>query len=239
MERAAASSEPLLDQQKAATPPWHRFIPATPLAALLCVASVLLGVGCAGWAVTQWLLTGAGSDSACGDRDSCLRIVDAMLANQPRQTFFTDPKVGLMQTFGPNSVGGGPCGSELCELVEPCPNYAQTPHCRFDTYDNALAAIYLSKRGDFDGARRILDAFIGLLYPAHSMPGITIDPKVAMGLEPTQPRGTHAPASHPLELDSHHQPEGRPAFQPLNRTARRRLHRRPDYSRHVRWRGCG
>ena len=68
-----------------------------------------------------------------------------------------------MQTFGPDSVSGGPCGDQMCKLVEPCPNYQQTPHCRYDVYDNALAAIYLSKRGKLDEARGLLDAFIGAL----------------------------------------------------------------------------
>ena len=36
--------------------------------------------------------------------------------------------VGLMQTFGPDSFDGGPCGDKMCKLVEPCPNHAQTPH---------------------------------------------------------------------------------------------------------------
>ena len=71
---------------------------------------------------------------------------------------------GLLQTYGPGSVGGGPCGKD-CELEEQCPNYAQVPHCRFDVYDNALAAIYLAKRGRAEQARTILDAFIALLYP--------------------------------------------------------------------------
>ena len=58
---------------------------------------------------------------------------------QPQWFFRTDP----------NYDEFGRCAwmREMCELVEPCPNYAQTPHCRFDVYDNALAAIYLSKRG--------------------------------------------------------------------------------------------
>ena len=66
-----------------------------------------------------------------------------------------------------------PCGDKLCQLVEPCPNYAQTPHCRYDVYDNALAAIYLSKRGRLPDARRVLDAFIALLYPTGNVtPGL-------------------------------------------------------------------
>ena len=79
-----------------------------------------------------------------------------------------------MQTFGPDSVSGGPCGDQMCKLVEPCPNYQQTPHCRYDVYDNALAAIYLSKRGKLDEARGLLDAFIKLLYPGWTVPGLEI-----------------------------------------------------------------
>ena len=60
-----------------------------------------------------------------------------------------------MQTYGPNSSGGGPCGANGCELVEPCPNFAVTPHCRFDVYDNALTAIYLTKRGKLSEARKV------------------------------------------------------------------------------------
>jgi len=57
-----------------------------------------------------------------------------------------------------NSLGGGPCGKD-CGL----PN--NPPDGRFDTYDNALAAIYLTKRGLLAEARKVLDAFIALLYP--------------------------------------------------------------------------
>ena len=115
-----------------------------------------------------------GAAEPCADRETCLRLVDDFLHSQPRQSYFKGD-AGLMQTFGPGSVGGGPCGDEMCKLVEPCPNYAQTPHCRYDVYDNALAAIYLSKRGKLDEARRILDAFIALLYPPRPLPGITVD----------------------------------------------------------------
>ena len=104
---------------------------------------------------------------------SCLQIVDSFLRRQPRQTFWDDG-VGLMQTFHPDSVSGGPCGDQMCKLVEPCPNYQQTPHCRYDVYDNALAAIYLSKRGKLDEARGLLDAFIKLLYPGWAVPGLEI-----------------------------------------------------------------
>jgi len=98
------------------------------------------------------------------NQDDCLRTIDRFLLKQPRQTFLKK-SAGLMQTFGPNSFGGGPCEDDKCKLVEPCPNYQQTPHCRYDVYDNALASIYLTKRGKLDEARLILDAFVQLLYP--------------------------------------------------------------------------
>lgn len=71
-----------------------------------------------------------------------------------------------MQIYGPNSIGGGDCPE--CELEEPCPNFGVTPHCRFDVYDNALAAIYYTKRGKMAEAERILDGFIHLMYPPFS-----------------------------------------------------------------------
>ncbi len=114
---------------------------------------------------------------ACGSTDDCLKLVDAFLANQPRQDFMHGG-VGLMQTFGPHSIGGGPC--PMCELVEPCPNFQQTPHCRYDVYDNALAAIYLTKRGLLNDARKVLDAFTRLLYPPHALPGLTLGKKDGM-----------------------------------------------------------
>ena len=84
-------------------------------------------------------VTAPGKDGVCSDRETCLSIVDAFLERQPRQSFMGGKGVGLMQTFGPDSFDGGPCGDKMCKLVGPCPNYEQTPHCRFDVYDNALA----------------------------------------------------------------------------------------------------
>lgn len=108
---------------------------------------------------------------SCGSKEDCLRIVDDYFAHATRQTY-TGGGAGLVQTYGPGSIGGGPCGDN-CDLVEPCPNYALMPHCRFDVYDNALAAIYLSKRGKVEEARGILDAFIALLYPTGNVtPGL-------------------------------------------------------------------
>lgn len=36
---------------------------------------------------------------------------------------------------------------------------------RCDVYDNAVAAIYLTKRGHMDAAKQILDTFLRLMYP--------------------------------------------------------------------------
>ena len=36
---------------------------------------------------------------------------------------------------------------------------------RCDVYDNAMAVIYLTKRGQTDAAQQILDVFLRLLYP--------------------------------------------------------------------------
>ncbi|EOD35560.1 hypothetical protein EMIHUDRAFT_449267 [Emiliania huxleyi CCMP1516] len=109
-------------------------------------------------------VTAPGKDGVCSDRETCLSIVDAFLERQPRQSFMGGKGVGLMQTFGPDSFDGGPCGDKMCKLVEPCPNYEQTPHCRFDVYDNALAAIYLTRRGRLEEARSVLKSFLYFLY---------------------------------------------------------------------------
>ena len=33
----------------------------------------------------------------------------------------------MVQTYGPGSIGGGPCGDEHCKLVEPNPTPTHTP----------------------------------------------------------------------------------------------------------------
>ena len=102
-----------------------------------------------------------GSDLlSCGTKEECLAIVDNYFLGAKRQTFHKSG-AGLVQTYGPHSLGGGPCGDNGCKLVEPCPNYAVTPHCRFDVYDNALAAIYLTKRGMTSEARKVNHASMG------------------------------------------------------------------------------
>lgn len=94
-------------------------------------------------------------------QDEYLRIVDDALARTPRNP------MGLLQTYGPFTLNGGPCGSS-CGLAEPCPtaNYggSRGSHCRHDVYDNALASIYLTKRGKHHESRQILDGIISLMY---------------------------------------------------------------------------
>lgn len=91
-----------------------------------------------------------------------LLIVDSFLANHPRS------QTGLLQTYGPGSLSGGSCGDE-CDLLEPCPLFSTIPHCRFDVYDNALAAIYFIQRGKMADAKKILDAFVYYLYPGNAI----------------------------------------------------------------------
>lgn len=105
-----------------------------------------------------------------------LRIIDAYLDGQPQNT------KGLIQVYGPNSFGGGDCAE--CQLEEPCPNFGVTPHCRFDVYDNALVAIYYTKRGKLAEAERILGGFLQLLYPPYSVDH-------AFGPEEGLPSGRH------------------------------------------------
>lgn len=97
-----------------------------------------------------------------------LQFLDEFLEKQPRQKFLKN--AGLLQTFG-SSLGGGSC--DLCELPEQCPEFGTSQRCRFDVYDNAVAAIYLTKRGKIAAAREILDAFIHQLYPAQKVPHVT------------------------------------------------------------------
>eukprot|EP00439_Symbiodinium_sp_Y106_P069393 s678_g11.t3 len=99
-----------------------------------------------------------------------LGLVDAFLERQPRQTFLKNG-AGLLQTFGP-SLGGGDCG-DLCALPAPCPEFGVSQRCRYDVYDNAVAALYLTKRGKLVAARRILDAFLHLLYPPKQIPHLS------------------------------------------------------------------
>lgn len=115
--------------------------------------------------------TATDSTATSEDVEKHLKTIDAFLDKQPRQTYLPGG-VGLLQTFGPNSISGGDCGKEFCELPEPCP-FGASGHCRFDVYDNAVAAIYYIKRGKLKEARRILDAFLHLLYPPKKVPHLS------------------------------------------------------------------
>ena len=133
VQQSASSASP---SSPPATPPPTPFVPPTPEA--------------------------GGAGQKCVDRNSCLLIVDRFLQGQPRQGYFEDSSIGLLQTFGPGSIGGGDC--DTCKLAEPCPFQEVNGRCKFDVYDNALAVIYLTRRGKLAEAKRILDAFIQLLY---------------------------------------------------------------------------
>eukprot|EP00930_Biecheleria_cincta_P095950 TRINITY_DN87838_c0_g1_i1.p1 TRINITY_DN87838_c0_g1~~TRINITY_DN87838_c0_g1_i1.p1 ORF type:complete len:721 (-),score=132.99 TRINITY_DN87838_c0_g1_i1:91-2253(-) len=118
---------------------------------------------------------GNGMDNKFADSLSAeeyLLLVDTFLEKQPRQTFLPDG-AGLLQTFGPGSKGGGFCGKR-CKLPEPCPDGKR---CRFDVYDNAVAAIYLIKRGKLREAFRILNAFLQLLYPPEKIKHLSFGPR--------------------------------------------------------------
>ncbi|CAE7500427.1 DEGP1 [Symbiodinium natans] len=106
--------------------------------------------------------------SPAGER--YLELVDTFLERQPRQSFLKNG-AGLLQTFGA-SLGGGDCG-DLCALPAPCPEFGVSKRCRYDVYDNAVAAIYLTKRGKLVAARGILDAFLHLLYPPQEIPHLS------------------------------------------------------------------
>jgi len=95
----------------------------------------------------------------CSDKETCLGTVDDFLDKLPRQ------QNGLLQTYGDNAKTGRGGECELCDLPPFCPGYDFLKHCRYDAYDNAMAAIYYTKRGKFVKAQLILDAFIELLYP--------------------------------------------------------------------------
>lgn len=91
-----------------------------------------------------------------------LTKVDEFLDSRPRQSFIPNDGA-LMQVFGPGSYGGGSCG-KLCKLQEPCPFNKVRGLCRFDVYDNALAAIYYTARQNFAQAKSILDGFLYYMY---------------------------------------------------------------------------
>mmetsp|Transcript_93510 Transcript_93510/g.204776 ORF Transcript_93510/g.204776 Transcript_93510/m.204776 type:complete len:1463 (-) Transcript_93510:25-4413(-) len=102
-------------------------------------------------------------DRPCKNEQACLEIIDDYLQHQPRQIN------GLLRTYG-ESLGGGDCG-ELCHLPSVCPTDPLIEGCRYDTYDNSMAALYFTKRGRHALAEEILKTFAELLYPK-SLDGI-------------------------------------------------------------------
>lgn len=103
----------------------------------------------------------------CEKPELCLKLVDMFLDRQPR-------RAGLLQALGNQQLGGGSCG-ESCKLPSPC----KGGKCGYNTYDNALAAIYYTKRGNLAMARNILDAFKQALYPKDLK---KVEPKVPEAL---------------------------------------------------------
>jgi len=67
--------------------------------------------------------TGTKGLLGCGTKEECLTIIDDYYLNARRQNY-TGNGAGMVQTYGPGSIDGGPCGDEHCKLVEPCPNFA-------------------------------------------------------------------------------------------------------------------
>lgn len=90
--------------------------------------------------------------TGCGDQRECLRIVDAFFETAPRGS------IGLYRTYA-QKLNGGDC--PLCDLS---PDF-ESLRKRCDVYDNAVAAIYLTKRGRLDEAQKILEVFLRLMYP--------------------------------------------------------------------------
>jgi hypothetical protein len=106
-----------------------------------------------------------------------LQLVDEFLDTRPRQSFIPN-NGGLMQVFGPGHFGGGTCGKR-CELADNCPFSRVRGLCRFDVYDNALAAIYYTQRQKFDRAKAILDGFLYYMYvrKQETNARVTVGPK--------------------------------------------------------------
>eukprot|EP00913_Durusdinium_trenchii_P026301 g24679.t1 len=86
--------------------------------------------------------------TGCGDQRECLRIVDAFFETAPRGS------IGLYRTYA-QKLNGGDC--PLCDLS---PDF-ESLRKRCDVYDNAVAAIYLTKRGRLDEAQKILEQLYG------------------------------------------------------------------------------
>ncbi len=78
-----------------------------------------------------------------------------------KDSFFRSaPKgsLGLYRTYE-RALDGGDCPQ--CDLSKDFDALKK----RCDVYDNAVAAIYLTKRGQVEAAQQILDVFLRLMYP--------------------------------------------------------------------------
>jgi len=95
----------------------------------------------------------------CAHKEECLQLIDTFLAKQPKQQGEAN---SLLQAYDSPAVGGGgPCGA-LCNLRPRC----VSDRCRYYVYDNAVAAIYFTRRGKMLEAKLILDSLKSLLYPS-------------------------------------------------------------------------
>ncbi|CAE7433309.1 lacC [Symbiodinium natans] len=90
----------------------------------------------------------------CADQVQCVGIVDAFFQNAAKG------QLGLFRTYQ-QALNAGACAN--CDLSADFGSLVK----RCDVYDNAVAAIYLTKRGNYEEARGILDVFLRLLYPTY------------------------------------------------------------------------
>ena len=88
----------------------------------------------------------------CEDQNECLGIVDSFFRSAPKGS------LGLYRTYE-RALDGGDCPQ--CDLSKDFDALKK----RCDVYDNAVAAIYLTKRGQVEAAQEILDVFLRLMYP--------------------------------------------------------------------------
>ncbi|CAE7941640.1 lacC [Symbiodinium sp. KB8] len=88
----------------------------------------------------------------CADQLSCVRIVDDFFRNAAKG------QLGLFRTYQ-QSLYAGDCAN--CDLAGDFDSLTK----RCDVYDNAVAAIYLTQRGNYEAAQGILNVFLRLLYP--------------------------------------------------------------------------
>lgn len=88
----------------------------------------------------------------CPGQGECLELVDEFFRTAPKGS------LGLYRTYQ-RPLEGGDCPQ--CDLNKDFESLRK----RCDVYDNAMAVIYLTKRGQMDAAEQILDIFLRLLYP--------------------------------------------------------------------------